>query len=199
MAGGRGTRLRAQCEKPLLELCGKPMIQWVIESLKGARKVDDIIVTVTRHTPKTADFVRKQVLKVLRTPGKGFCYDVKYAIQKLGLKTVLTICADLPLIKSEFIDRVITRYELSNKPALTVMVPLETYTRHGLSADYTFNIDGRKLVPLGVNLVDGRRIMERRLDEEIFIVEDVELLVNVNTLMDKRIAEQILCRALGQN
>lgn len=193
MAGGRGTRLKAQCEKPLLEVCGKPMIQWVMEALKGARKVEDIIVAVSRHTPKTAEFAREKALKVFQTPGKGFCYDAKYAIRKLGLGTVLTICADLPLITSGFIDRVITRYELSKKPALTVMAPLEAYTRHGLSADYAFDINGRKLVPLGVNVVDGKRIMEKRLDEEIFIVDDVEFLVNVNTLMDKRIAEHTLC------
>lgn len=192
MAGGRGTRLKARCEKPLLDICGKPMIQWVLESLKGAKKVDDIIVAVSKHTPKTAEFVRKRALKVFQTPGMGFCYDARYAIRKLKVDTVLTICADLPLITSEFVDKVITRYERSKKPALTVMAPLETYTSHGLSADHTFNINGRKLVPLGVNIVDGKRIMEKKLDEEVFIVDNVEPVVNVNTSRDKRIAELML-------
>jgi adenosylcobinamide-phosphate guanylyltransferase len=193
MAGGRGVRLKVQCEKPLLEVCGKPMIQWVLESLRGARKVDDIIVAVSKHTPKTAEFVREQALKVFQSPGRGFCYDAKYAIKKLMLETVLTICADLPLITSEFIDKIIAHYEISKKPALTVMAPLETYRKYGLRAEYAFEINGRKLVPLGLNIVDGKRIKEKRLDEEIFIVDDAKFIVNVNTLMDKRIAELMLC------
>jgi GTP:adenosylcobinamide-phosphate guanylyltransferase len=91
------------------------LIQHVLEALKGATKVNDIIVVVSRHT-KTATFARKQGLKVLQTPGMGFCLDAKYAIEKLKLETVLTIYADLPLITNEFIDKVITFYEQYKNP-----------------------------------------------------------------------------------
>lgn len=192
MAGGRGTRLKAQCEKPLVRVCGKPMIQWVLESLKGAKKIDDVVVAVSKHTPKTAEFVKEQALKVFQSPGKGFCYDVKYAIKRLMLGKVLIICADLPLITSEFIDKVVTYYEQCRKPALAVMAPLETYTKSGLSADYVFNVKGRSLVPIGINVVDGKRIREKRLEEEILVIDDVKVAVNINTHEDLRIAEQIL-------
>jgi adenosylcobinamide-phosphate guanylyltransferase len=192
MAGGRGRRLKAQCEKPLLKVCGKPMIQWVLESLKGARKVDDVIVVVSKHTPKTAEFVRKQALKVFQSPGKGFCYDAKYAIKRLMLGTVLIICADLPLIPSEFIDKVVTHYEQCEKPALAVMASLEIYAKSGLSAGYVFNVKGRSLVPIGINVVDGKRIREKKLEEEILVVDDVKVAVNVNTHEDIRIAKQYM-------
>jgi adenosylcobinamide-phosphate guanylyltransferase len=192
MAGGKGTRLKTKGEKPLIKVCGKPMIQHVLEALKGTAKVEDIIVAVSRHTPKTAAFVRKQALKVLQTPGRGFCLDAKYAIKKLKLGTVLTICADLPLITSEFIDKVITFYEQCKKPALTVMAPQELYIKHGLSVNYVFNVKGKSLIPIGVNVVNGKRIGEKNLDEEILVIDDVKVAVNVNTLDDIRIAEQIL-------
>jgi adenosylcobinamide-phosphate guanylyltransferase len=192
MAGGKGTRLKTKGEKPLIKVCGKPMIQHVLEALKGATKVNDVTVAVSRHTPKTAAFVRKQALKVLQTPGRGFCLDAKYAIKKLKLETVLTICADLPLITSEFIDKVVTHYEQCKKPALAVMAPLEIYTKSGLSADYVFNVEGRSLVPIGVNVVDGKRIREKKLEEEILIIDDVKVAANVNTSNDLRIVELML-------
>jgi adenosylcobinamide-phosphate guanylyltransferase len=192
MAGGRGSRLRDMGEKPLIKVCGKPMIQYVLEALEGATKVEDIIVAVSRYAPKTAAFVQGRALKALQTPGRGFCLDAKYAIKKLNLKTVLTICADLPLITSEFIDKVITSYEECKKPALTVMVPRELYTKYGLSVNYVFNIKGKSLIPIGVNVVDGRKVVRKNLDEEILIIDDIKVAVNVNTLDDIRIAEQIL-------
>jgi adenosylcobinamide-phosphate guanylyltransferase len=192
MAGGRGTRLNILGEKPLLEIGGKPMIQRVVEALRDATKVKDIVVVVSKHTPQTAAFAQKQGLKVFQAPGKGFCLDANYAIRRLRLDKVLTICADLPLITGEFIDKVITFYEQCKKPALTVAIPQEVYAKYGLSFDYVFNVNGRSLIPIGVNVVDGKRIEERYLDEEILLIDDVKVAVNVNTLQDMRIAEEWL-------
>lgn len=192
MAGGEGTRLKTAEEKPLLKVGGKPMIEHVLNALKEAKKVEEIIVAVSEHTPKTAAFARKHSLKVLQTLGKGFCLDARYCVKKLRLGTVLTICADLPLITSEFIDKVITHYEHCKKPALTVMVPLEIYKKFGLSTDYVFKIGGKDLVPIGVNVVDGKRIKEKELEEEILVADDERVIVNVNTLEDLRIAELML-------
>jgi len=198
MAGGKGTRLKSRGEKPLLEVGGKPMIERVIEALKGATKVEDIIVVVSRYTPQTAAFVRRQSLKVLQSPGKGFCLDAKYAIKKLKLGATLTICADLPLITSEFIDEVVTFYEQCKKPALTVTIPQELYAKYGLSSDYVYNYNGRNLIPIGVNVVDGKRIREKYLDEEILVIDDVKVAVNVNTPEDMRIAEGWLGGRIGE-
>ena len=194
MAGGEGARLKTEEEKPLLKVGGKPMIERVLNALKEAKKVDEIIVAVSQHTPKTAAFARKHSLKVLQTPGKGFCLDARYAIKKLKLGTVLTVCADLPLITSEFIDRVISHYEQCKKPALTVMVPLEIYKKFGLSTDYVFTVEGRNLVPVGVNVVDGKRIKEKELEEEILVVNDERVVVNVNTYEDLKVAKLMLQR-----
>jgi len=192
MAGGEGTRLKTEGEKPLLKVGGRPMIVCVLNALEGAKKVNEILVVVSKHTPQTAAFARKHSLKVLQTPGKGFCLDAKYAIKKLRLRAVLTICADLPLITSEFIDKVITYYEHCGKPAFTVMVSLEIYNKLGLSADYVFKIKGKNVVPAGINVIDGEKIEENELEEEILFIDDEKVAVNVNTLEDLRVAESML-------
>jgi adenosylcobinamide-phosphate guanylyltransferase len=192
MAGGEGTRLKTEGEKPLLKVGGRPMIGYVINALKGAKKVDEIIVVVSKHTLQTAAFSRRHSLKVLQTPGEGFCLDARYAIKKLKLGAALTICADLPLITSEFIDRVITHYEDCGKPAFSVMVSLGIRNKLGLSADYVFKIKGKNVVPAGINIIDGKKIEENELEEEILFIDDKIVVVNVNTLEDLRVAESML-------
>ena len=194
MAGGKGTRMKNEEEKPLLRVAGKPLIEYVLNALRESKKVDEIVVAASKHTPKTASVVRKFSVKVLKTPGKGFCLDAQYVIKKLKLDTVLTISADLPLITSEVIDEVVERYEQCRKPALTVMVPLETRKKLGLNTDYTFEVNGRCLVPAGINVIDGKRINETLLEEEIFVISQEEIAVNVNRFEDLKIAERLFKR-----
>jgi len=184
MAGGKGTRMKTKEEKPLLKVGGKPLIEHVLNALRGVEKVNEIIVAVSHHTPKTATVAKRFSVKVLRTPGKDWCSDVQYAIRKLQLGAVLTIAADLPLITSKVIEEVIEHYEQSGKPALTVAVPLETCKRLGLSTDYLFEFQGKSVVPTGID--------EGMLEEEILVVDDVRIAVNVNTLEDLKIANLIL-------
>ena len=54
MAGGKGTRMRASEEKPLIKVCGKPVIEYVICALKGAKKIDSIIVPVAHLKPPSS-------------------------------------------------------------------------------------------------------------------------------------------------
>lgn len=194
MAGGRGSRLRAGEEKPLVRICGKPMIEYVINALKGVNGINRIIVAVSKYTPKTAAFVEGRGLETIWTPGSGFCLDLRYAIERLRLRTVLVVCADLPLITSSFIDMVIKRYGGCMKPALAVMAPLEAYERIGLSVDFVLNIGGRRLVPVGVSVIDGEKLRETEgyLEEEIMIVEDIRAAINVDTPKDVEIAELLL-------
>jgi len=191
MAGGKGTRLKTAEEKPLLKVGGKPMIKRVLNALKGAKKVDEIIVAVSGHTPKTATMAKRFSVKVLKTPGKDFVSDMQYAIKKLKPDTVLTISADLPLVTSEIIDEIIERYECCGKPALTVAVPTATRERLGLSSDYVFEVKGKSLVPAGINVIDGKRINEAELEEETFVTDRKELAVNINTSKDVKTAKRL--------
>jgi adenosylcobinamide-phosphate guanylyltransferase len=195
MAGGKGTRLELEEEKPLLKIGDKSLIEHVLNALKNAKKVDDIIVATSQYTPKTAALARKLSFSVLETQGMSFCLDAGHAIEKLRLGTVMTISADLPLVTGKFIDEVITRYEQCDKPALTVMVPLKIYKRLGLSTDYIFRIEGEHLVPAGINMLNGKEIHGAELvEEEIFVVEKEEIAANVNTVKDLQIVERLFKR-----
>jgi len=191
MAGGKSTRMALHEEKPLLKIGGKLMIERILEALTDARNVDRIVVAVSKHTPGTAKFMEGFPVKVLKSPGKGYVSDMKYAVRKLKLDTVLTISADVPLVTGEIIDKIIERYRHCNKPALTVMVPTETKERLGLEREYVLEAGDKRLVPAGINVIDGRRIDEGELEEEVYIIDKEEVAVNVNTPQEQKIAERL--------
>jgi len=199
MAGGRGTHMALSGEKPLLRVGGKPMIEYVISALRGSKMVDEIVVAVSQHTPETAQLMKRFTVKILKTPGKGYVLDMRYAVGKLKLDTVLTISADLPLITCNIIDKIVERYRQCNKPALTVVVPLETKMRLGLGGEYVLKKGNKRLVPVGINVIDGRRIDEGELEEDIFIIDEDEVAVNANTPHDLEIAEHLFGEKLQRN
>ncbi|UCE15418.1 MAG: NTP transferase domain-containing protein [Candidatus Bathyarchaeota archaeon] len=193
MAGGKGTRLQFEGEKPLLNVADKPMIEHVLDALRKVNKIERIVVAVSKHTPETARMMEKRFsIQILKTPGKDYVFDIQYAIKKLKLNTVLTISADLPLVTSEIIEEIIKRYERCEKPALEVAVPVKTIEKLGLIANHVFEVGGRLLAPAGINVIDGRQIDEMKLDEEVFVVDRKEVAVNVNTLENLKVAEHLL-------
>jgi len=199
MAGGRGTRMQFEGEKPLLNVSGKPMIEHILSALRKVDKIERIVVAVSKHTPETARIVEKKFsIQTLKTPGKDYVSDTRYAVKKLKLNTVLTISADLPLVTSEIIEEVIKRYERCGKPALTVAVPVETCEKLGLVANHLFDAGGILLAPAGINVIDGRQIDEAELEEEVFVIDIEEVAVNVNTLEDLKVAERLLRRIFNK-
>src|SRR3990172_9554846 len=126
MAGGRGTRMGGNIEKPLVEILGKPMIQWVIEAALAAEKISETYVAVTGQTPKTIEEVSKLPVKMIKTGGKRIQMVLQQAILNNNLsRPVLTISADLPLLTGAFLDQVISHYWKAGKSALMTLVPVE--------------------------------------------------------------------------
>jgi adenosylcobinamide-phosphate guanylyltransferase len=193
MAGGKGTRMKLAEEKPLVKVCGKPVIEYVIAALKGAKKIDKIIVATTARTPKTTELMKQQGVQVIETPGNDYVSDMGYTVQTLKLGVFLAIAADLPLVKPEVIDAIVERYECCGKPALTVAVPIGAKTRLGMCVDYSFVECGQELVPVGVNVIDGsKRYGDEWLDQDIFVLNHEGLAVNINTVEELQLAERML-------
>lgn len=190
MAGGKGTRMTLSEEKPLLLVGGKPVIEHVIKALKDSKKINSIVVAVSGYTPKTTRHLQDSEVAILKTPGKEYVSDMAYAIKILKLQTVLTIPADMPLLTGKIIDDVVRKYVEYGKPALAVVVPLETKQKLGMSLSYSFEYDGKSVVPAGININDGTRIDEPELDQAIYIVNSSEVAVNINTIQELQIAEK---------
>lgn len=182
MAGGRGTRLKLQAEKPLLPFRGKPLVEGVIGALKGSRHIDRIFVATSPRTPGTEKRMAEMGIATIRTPGKGYVEDLVYAVESLGLGKVLTIGSDLPFITPEDIDWAAEEYERAGKSALTILVPRRVLEGLGLTPTLLMG----DYVPSGVNVLDGHDING---EEAKIITEKVQFAFNVNTLEELALAE----------
>jgi GTP:adenosylcobinamide-phosphate guanylyltransferase len=68
---------------------------------------------------------------------------------------------------------------------------METKVKLGLDGKYGFELNGEHVVPAGINVIDGRRIDEKELDEEIYVSDRKEVAMNINTIQELRIAEDL--------
>ena len=194
MAGGKGKRLGLPIEKPLLPFLGKPLIDWVVEAVRSAEKVSDFYVVTSENTPETEDRCKKKGWRILRTDAKGYHEDLKQAVRKAGLKgTVMTIPADLPAITGRFLDKVVSAFETCGRDFLAVFVPIEKRESLGLSVSSTDEYNGVWYAVSGINIVNGLKSQrEEKIETSAIITEEVEVLLNINTLKDLEISEKIM-------
>ena len=190
MAGGRGTRLKVPCEKPLFKLHDKPLIKYVIDNLESSKFINKTIIAVSPNTPETTDYLKSLngEFKILDTSGEDYLTDLSYILDYFEKKSkddvLVFINADLPFISSKTIDYVIDYYLNSDKDALSVVVPVKIFEDLGL--DYTYEYEGN--VPSGLNILRSENIIQ---DETQLVIPEVELALNVNTIPDSQIAENL--------
>jgi len=194
MAGGKGKRMRLPGEKPLLPFLGKPLIDWVVEAVGSAEKVSEFYVVTSGNTPETEKHCRSKGWQVLRTDAKGYHADLKQAVHDAGLAgAVLTIPADLPAVTGKFLDKVVSAFEACGKDFLAVFVPIKAREDLGLSISSTDEYKGVWYAVAGVNIVNGAKIQEEgKIETSAIITEEVEVLLNINTLKDLDVAEKIM-------
>jgi len=194
MAGGKGKRMELTVEKPLLPFLGKPLIDWVVEAAASAVKVSGFYVVTSENTSETEKRCRSLGWRVLRTDARGYHYDLKQAVHDAGLDgAVLTVPADLPAVTGKFLDKVVSEFEVCGKDFLAVFVPIKAREKLGLSVSSTDEYKGVWYAVSGVNIVNGAKIQEEgKIETSAIITDDVEVLLNINTLKDLEVAESIM-------
>ncbi|MFQ5762553.1 MAG: NTP transferase domain-containing protein [Candidatus Bathyarchaeia archaeon] len=197
MAGGRGKRLKLQgVEKPLVPLQGRPLIEYVVSALKGAREVHDIIVAVSPRNQATKHWAAQRGLETVETPGKGYVMDAHYTLRKRRLQEALFVASDLPLLTSGTINAIISFRRKAAKPCLVTCVKAQRRndTEAPVTSAYFTRVEGVRLRPVGINIISLGRTAWERLPEAVFVLEEAYEAVNINTLESLRWAEQYLGR-----
>jgi adenosylcobinamide-phosphate guanylyltransferase len=194
MAGGKGKRMGLPVEKPLLQLLGKPLIDWVAEAVASAKKVSEFYVVTSGNTPETEKHCKSKGWKVLHTDAKGYHDDLKQAVRKANLTgPVLTVPADSPAVTGKFLDEIINRFKVCGKDFFAVFVPIETREGLELSVDSTDEYMGVWYAVSGVNIVNGAKIQGAgKIETSAIITNEVEVLLNINTIKDLEIAQRIM-------
>ncbi len=186
MAGGAGSRLN-RGEKPLILICGKPLVSYVIDAFEGAG-CKPVIATSSR-TPMTQNWCRAQGIEFCKTGGAGYVEDMVQAVGMLEEEKSLFVSAsDIPCITSDIIRTISDAHRLSGKDACSAWVPaaLVKSCRDGMP--YREEIRGVMACPAGVNILRGSLIAQPQ-DEVKMLLEDPRLALNINTKADLADAE----------
>jgi adenosylcobinamide-phosphate guanylyltransferase len=189
MAGGAGSRLNLG-EKPLIMICGRPLISYVIDAFESAGY--EPVVAASPKTPMTINWCRARDIEFCKTEGAGYIEDMVSAVGMLDEKKPLFISAsDLPCITPDIIHTINDAYRSGGKDACSVWVPATMIKSCREGMPYHEEINGIPACPTGVNILRGALISQPQ-DELQLLIEESRLALNVNTRADLAEAEKFL-------
>ncbi|MDN7023511.1 5-deoxyadenosylcobinamide phosphate nucleotidyltransferase [Methanoculleus sp. FWC-SCC1] len=190
MAGGVGSRL-GMGEKPLVTICGKPMIAYVLDAFAAAGH--ETAVIASPRTPYTRNWCRARGIDLYEAGGAGYIEDLQEAAAALDLTgPAFTCVADLPCLTTEIVRAIEERYRASMMPACSVWVPRDLCREHGCRTEYIETVEGVAACPVGINIVDAGALGEPQ-DEVQILLCDRRLAFNINTRDELARVQSFLC------
>lgn len=112
LAAGQGTRMKSRLYKVLHTVCGKPMVQHVVDQVSSVG-VDETVVVVGHGAESVKEVVGPEVEYVLQAEQLGTGHAVMQAedllMGKIG--TTIVVCGDTPLITNETMEDLINFHE----------------------------------------------------------------------------------------
>ncbi len=182
MAGGKGSRMKLPEEKLLLEF-KKPIILQVAEALTNSNCFSKIIFITSQNSPRTKQLLEKNHYEIFDTPGIGYVEDLNLVLKSLN-DSVFVASADLPLLDSEIIIKIVNLYDPSNKWT-TILVTKNFLKSVGMSSDYDITFENQLCNYTGNSMINSQQISNlENIDEKFVIVDDKRIGFNVNTKQD---------------
>jgi CTP:molybdopterin cytidylyltransferase MocA len=90
--------------KCLVEMAGRPMIQWVLDAVRGARCVDRLVVVGPEGPLRSAGVEAP----VVHQDGGTYTDSLQAGVGSVRGDTVLVIAADVPLVLPDGVDEYVT-------------------------------------------------------------------------------------------
>ena len=107
LAAGKGTRMKSARSKVLHEICGRPMLWYVITTLRGAG-IEEIVVVVNAELEEQIH--RFDVGSVLQAEQLGTGHAVRVALERLEPRAggrIVVACGDMPLVTEAIFQDII--------------------------------------------------------------------------------------------
>ncbi|EPZ53197.1 bifunctional UDP-N-acetylglucosamine diphosphorylase/glucosamine-1-phosphate N-acetyltransferase GlmU [Alicyclobacillus acidoterrestris] len=109
LAAGHGSRMKSQKHKVLHEVCGKPMILHILDTLEKTG-LDQVIVVVGQHREKVMEAVAGRADIAIQEEQLGTGHAVQAALPYVreDAESVVVLYGDAPLIQSETLEQLFT-------------------------------------------------------------------------------------------
>ena len=172
LAAGHGTRMRSRTPKVLHPVCGRPMIDWVLDAVEGAGATE-VKVVINPHHAEVAAHLDGRVEVVYQRDPRGTAHALQQ-VKDLDGRTVLVVNGDSPLLRPATIRRVVEAHQAgeTNATLASVVDPRRDDGRILRGADGMFGrIVERKdatdeikaqihEINVGIYCFDGTRLVE---------------------------------------
>jgi adenosylcobinamide-phosphate guanylyltransferase len=200
MCGGKGIRLRQfeGVEKPLLDLKGKAMIEYVLDALICSQKFRRIVAVSSPFSSKTTNFLyhhpyySNRLIEVIETKGDSYSKDLSFVLNKLKPDKVLTVSADLPLLRSYIVDQIVI-HNIPRFSCASIILEKHFVENIGITPSIVFKIGAHQYCHSGIIIFNSPRVKEcQKIKEYFILMNKKEIAVNVNTLKELQIAERLL-------
>ncbi len=126
LAAGQGTRMRSKLPKVLHRLAGKPLVQYSIQAATEATGSKPILV-IGHGAEQIQDSVGNAALYTVQSPqlGTGHAVQQAEALLRDQVELVLVCLADMPLISSATLKRIISVQEAHSGPVSMATICLD--------------------------------------------------------------------------
>jgi len=132
LAAGQGTRMKSDLYKVLHPVCGKPMVEHVIDHIRGLGI--SRIVTIVGHGAETVEETLGEKSEyALQQEQLGTAHAVQQAERLIGDLdgTTIVVCGDTPLIRSETMEALIAHHQTTGAKATILTAYADDPTGYG--------------------------------------------------------------------
>ena len=105
LAAGKGTRMKSKYPKVIHKVCGKEMVNHIIDVSKKSG-VKDTVVILGHEADVVKEKLAEEIIIAMQTEQLGTGHAVKMAKEYINDEdTIVVLCGDTPLIKEETLKR----------------------------------------------------------------------------------------------
>ena len=136
LAAGEGTRMKSKYPKVLHKVCGKPILEYVINASNGA-SVDKTIAVVGHGGELVREYFKEKPIIFKSQPiGDDAPYGTGFAVMQAmdyieDDSTVVILCGDTPLITDSTINRLLNYHNENNFDGTVLTAILDDPTGYG--------------------------------------------------------------------
>ena len=179
MAGGRGSRMKADTEK-LLMGHKKPAILCVVDALRDSGCFESVFAATSPNAPRTRRLLEGHRVPIIETVGDGYARDLNRALGGLT-GAVLAVSGDMPLLDASVIRRIVSRYSPVHGWT-SYIVTGDFLDSLGLTCEFGLIHGGIRCVYTGISVIDADRIASLDSVEEHYeVINDRRIAFNMNT------------------
>ncbi|MGI6605251.1 MAG: bifunctional UDP-N-acetylglucosamine diphosphorylase/glucosamine-1-phosphate N-acetyltransferase GlmU [Firmicutes bacterium] len=132
LAAGRGTRMKSDRPKVLHEVCGRPLLAYVIDAARAAG-AEDVIVVINREMEDVREVIPAEVVYAYQDEQLGTGHAVLMARPyiKEDTKDVLILCGDTPCLTGDLLSSLVRTHRSEEAAATVLTAELSDPTGYG--------------------------------------------------------------------